>query len=190
MRAQWQRTLSLWVVCGISLSGFSLTAQASIDRFSLVSPGIYRGGQPSEEADYAMLRDQGIHTILNLRGGQVVADEIEIASRYGLSVVNVEMKAYEIPSKNTVARAHDLLIDPASQPVFVHCQRGRDRTGLVVGLHRVLDQGWSREDAWAEMKVFGFTDEFLGLSYAFFRDTGNDAMAWIYAFEHLLNPRN
>ena len=58
---------------------------------------------------------------------------------------------------------------------FVHCgsdsrsksklmadfndQGGQDRTGLIIAVWRVKVQHWSKADAWAEMKRFGFHDE-------------------------------
>ena len=40
--------------------------------------------------------------------------------------------------------------------VYVHCSHGRDRTGLIVGLYRVLHEGWQAKDAYAEMNTEGF----------------------------------
>lgn len=46
--------------------------------------------------------------------------------------------------------------DPARQPVFVHCQHGADRTGMNVAIYRIVEQGWSKEDAITEMTSGGF----------------------------------
>jgi protein tyrosine/serine phosphatase len=40
--------------------------------------------------------------------------------------------------------------------VFVHCRRGADRTGVVVAVYRVCVEGWTKEDAIAEMMTGGF----------------------------------
>ena len=43
----------------------------------------------------------------------------------------------ELP-RRAVERFFEVIDDPASGPIFVHCQRGADRTGAFVGLYRVL----------------------------------------------------
>ena len=50
---------------------------------------------------------------------------------------------------------------------LVHCQNGHDRTGLVVGLIRIVVDGWEPERAWREMIARGYHDELLGLNWAF-----------------------
>jgi protein tyrosine/serine phosphatase len=49
----------------------------------------------------------------------------------------------------------DLMDDPKAQPVFVHCEHGVDRTGLVVALYRVKYQNWDIEAAHREMVAMG-----------------------------------
>jgi len=48
------------------------------------------------------------------------------------------------------------MTDPANQPVFVHCSRGTDRTGVVMAVYRMEVDGWSEAEAEAEMEAFGF----------------------------------
>jgi Protein tyrosine/serine phosphatase len=47
----------------------------------------------------------------------------------------------------------------AQRPVLVHCRHGADRTGLIIALIRIIDEGWSVEDAKKEMLEggYGFT---------------------------------
>jgi hypothetical protein len=59
-----------------------------------------------------------------------------------------------------------------AHPVFVHCQKGEDRTGLVVGLYRVLNQKWAPQDAWNEMFKFGYHPHFRALTHYFEKRTG------------------
>ncbi len=49
--------------------------------------------------------------------------------------------------------------DPARQPVFVHCQRGADRTGTACAVYRICVEGWEKEDAIDEMVNGGFAFE-------------------------------
>jgi len=42
-----------------------------------------------------------------------------------------------------------------AQPIYVHCEHGKDRTGLVLALHRMRAFGWSAERAAAEMAEMG-----------------------------------
>ena len=39
--------------------------------------------------------------------------------------------------------------------VFIHCQHGKDRTGLLAALYRVKYQGWTPEQAHKEWAALG-----------------------------------
>ena len=43
--------------------------------------------------------------------------------------------------------------------MFVHCQRGADRTGTATAVYRICVEGWSREDAIDEMVNGGYAFE-------------------------------
>ena len=40
-------------------------------------------------------------------------------------------------------------------PVYIHCEHGADRTGLLAALYRVKVQGWAPEDAKTEWEAHG-----------------------------------
>src|SRR5208337_1012691 len=46
---------------------------------------------------------------------------------------------------------------------LIHCTHGNDRTGIFVGIARVLIWGWTKIAAWREMVARGFHPELLGL---------------------------
>ena len=50
---------------------------------------------------------------------------------------------------------------------LVHCKNGHDRTGLVVGMLRVIVDGWDKRHAWREMLDRGYHPELLGLDHVF-----------------------
>jgi len=42
-----------------------------------------------------------------------------------------------------------------AQPIYVHCEHGKDRTGLVLALYRVRYDGWTEAQAAEEMAAMG-----------------------------------
>ena len=62
-----------------------------------------------------------------------------------------------------VRNALSVMTDPANQPVYVHCSRGVDRTGVVVAVYRMEVDGWSEAGAEAEMEAFGFHEVWFQL---------------------------
>jgi tyrosine-protein phosphatase SIW14 len=139
---------------------------AAIDRFIEVTPGIFRGGQPETFADFEMLKNEGIRTVIYLRS-ESPAREKYIVTSLGMNFKAFPINPFTYPDENTVNGALRVLTDPAAQPVFVHCQHGKDRTGLVVGLYRVHHEGWSPDDAYDEMRRIGFSPLLVGLKRYF-----------------------
>ena len=126
------------------------------ERFAMVSPRLYRGGAPTPD-HLALLRALGVTRIVDLRREGIGARRFErsVARRLGMELV--EYPFYGVfgadPSfLDGVLR--ELAIDDGGA-VYVHCNDGRDRTGLVVALHRVTAQGWSAEEAW-EREVLAY----------------------------------
>jgi tyrosine-protein phosphatase SIW14 len=44
-----------------------------------------------------------------------------------------------------------------------HCALGQDRTGVIVAVYRIEEQGWSLKEAEQEMQDFGFNDMWINL---------------------------
>jgi tyrosine-protein phosphatase SIW14 len=124
-----------------------------VRNFAVVSPVLSRGAQPTREG-FEQLRERGIRTIVDLRW--LHGNEKALAG-LGLNSYRLRAKQWH-PETEDVARAMKVILTPEYQPVFVHCQAGKDRTGLVVAVYRILVDGWSVEDAIAERKIFGAAD--------------------------------
>ena len=60
------------------------------------------------------------------------------------------------PKEADVVRFLQIVTDKARQPVFVHCQHGADRTGMMCAIYRVTVDGWSKQQAIDEMTKGGF----------------------------------
>jgi protein tyrosine/serine phosphatase len=69
-------------------------------------------------------------------------------------------------------RALGTLADVSLHPIYIHCELGRDRVGLIAALYRVRFQGWRPQAAYAEMKCFGFRSYLRGLERYFWNSSG------------------
>jgi hypothetical protein len=79
--------------------------------------------------------------------------------RYGITVIDAPLNGSPIaPAEKHVNRILLILRDGRYHPIYVHCALGRDRTSLIVALYKVYFRGMSQQDAWQEMKYFGFKD--------------------------------
>ena len=65
------------------------------------------------------------------------------------------MKAWH-PEEKEVIRFLRIVTNPKQTTVLVHCQHGADRTGTMCALYRVVEQGWTKEQAIEEMTQGGF----------------------------------
>ncbi len=158
---------------------------APIAHFARVRDGLYRGGHPSAAGlDY--LKAHGVRTIVDLEVADLVEaspgaihDEERGAKVRGIRWVHAPMSAFEPALSGRfdaqVDRLMTVLADPHAGPVYVHCLHGQDRTGLVIGLERVIVEGWTPGRAHAEMVRDGFHTAFAGLDGYFERKTHSEA---------------
>jgi protein tyrosine/serine phosphatase len=90
--------------------------------------------------------------VVNLRAVNSDRDEIGDA---GLVYEHISFKAWHAEDEDVV-RFLRIVTDPSRGPVFVHCQHGADRTGMMTAIYRIAVEGWSKEDAIAEMTDGGY----------------------------------
>lgn len=128
-----------------------------IRNFHVVTPGILRGSQPSEEG-LAVLKDHfKIKTILSLRRDRRHNDwERNVAKRLNVEFISMPMSAGEEQSIDKIEKCLSIITDISMQPVFVHCHAGKDRTGLIMAAYRVKYEGWDPKEAIREMLAYGY----------------------------------
>ena len=130
-------------------------AYTELPRFHQVSQKLYRGGQP-RTGGLARLRELGINTIINLRGtsNTTRAEEVE-AHALGFNYFNVALPNWGRPQDTRVERILALIAAPENGKVLVHCKDGVDRTGMIVAMYRMTQEGRSGNDALVEAERSG-----------------------------------
>jgi tyrosine-protein phosphatase SIW14 len=145
-------------------------------RFRVVTPGrFYRSGCMTASGLEKTLKTHGIRTVINLMEEAPDPDlpahyfarrtvkESELCRKHGTRYVNIVVKylprnasRHEQPA--TIERYLEVMDDPNSYPVLIHCKAGLHRTGVLVGVYRMEYEGWTKHQALAEIRKNGFGD--------------------------------
>ena len=151
-----ERSFACLCLClAVSLPAFSRPAAEGIKNFHQIDNHVYRGGQPNN-AGFQYLAKIGVKTIVDLREpGDRSSWEKQTVEALGMKYVNVPMTGLTPPTEKETNQILDLMEDSTSGPVFVHCMRGADRTGAVIGAYRVDHDHWTNSQALKEAKAGG-----------------------------------
>jgi protein tyrosine/serine phosphatase len=114
--------------------------------FHQVSDELYRGAQPTQEGLHH-LKNMGIATVVNTRTDDRTRGPAVAAQ---LHYEHIPMSHWHAHDADII-RFLKLFADSAKTPVFLHCEHGADRTGLLCAMYRIAAQGWSKEHAINEM---------------------------------------
>lgn len=124
-------------------------ASDALPNLHRVAPSIYRSAQPRDGAQDA-LAELGIKSVISLRWSADKAALLPDANR-----IHAPIESWDV-DHDEVMRALKALVDPANQPVLLHCRHGADRTGTVIAAYRMVVEDWSAEDAIEEMRDGGY----------------------------------
>ncbi len=125
--------------------------RAGFPNFHRVSKRLYRGAQPKRKGMWE-LKKMGVKSVLNLRS---LHPDKELLKGTGLKYYRLRMKAWHAEEEDVVAFLK-IVNKQKNTPLFVHCEYGADRTGMLVAFYRIIFCGWSKEKAIQEMTQGGF----------------------------------
>jgi protein tyrosine/serine phosphatase len=99
-----------------------------------------------------------VKTVIDLRregedGEHSIRAEAKAVETAGMRYVSVPMNGIVAPTHEQIARIMAVL--DSNEPVFVHCKKGKDRTGTVVACYRIARDRWTNQKAMAEAKSHG-----------------------------------
>jgi tyrosine-protein phosphatase SIW14 len=129
---------------------------ASLPNAAEVTPNLYRGAQP-DPSGYAQLKNLGIEVIVDFREEKSeIKDEQAHVEAAGMRFISIPWSPLNNPSRAQIISFFGVLRDNPQKKIFVHCEAGSDRTGVMIALYRIELDHWTTEQALAEMKLFRF----------------------------------
>jgi protein tyrosine phosphatase (PTP) superfamily phosphohydrolase (DUF442 family) len=132
----------LGLVAMLVFVGYEVGRRLFGANFHAVIPGrVYRGAQPTPRTIEELAKGYGVRTIINLRGCGLPLDwyekETQAVQRLGMDQEDVCFSAVRLPSSLELRRLVEVL-DRAAYPVYLHCRRGADRTGMAAVIVMLL----------------------------------------------------
>lgn len=150
------------LACAALLTLFSTTSLTQnnthykeLPNFHKINETLFRGGQPTARG-FEQLKVLGIKSVVNLRRLDDRAHlEAAAAQRAGLRYFHIPLGSLGRPEHKDIEQALSVINHVENQPVFVHCRKGEDRTGVVIAAYRIAQDGWTSEQAMAEAQRHG-----------------------------------
>ncbi|XWS57299.1 hypothetical protein CRYUN_Cryun09bG0161900 [Craigia yunnanensis] len=124
--------------------------------FSLVEEGIYRSSLP-QRCNFAFLETLNLRSIIYLCPEPYPEENLEFIRSHNIRLFQFGIEGKTEPSvailKDAIRGGLKILIDVRNHPVLIHCNRGKHRTGSLVGCLRKL-QNWCLSSVFEEYQHF------------------------------------
>lgn len=126
------------------------------ENFSPVISKIYRSSFPRLE-NFEFLKTIGLKSILILIPEEYPPENLQFVKENNITIFQVGLSGNKEPFVNVpdsdITQALAIALDPANHPLMIHCNRGKHRTGCLVGCIRRL-QNWSLTMIFDEYRRF------------------------------------
>ncbi|XWS75806.1 hypothetical protein CRYUN_Cryun01aG0123800 [Craigia yunnanensis] len=124
--------------------------------FAMVDNGIFRSGFPGS-ANFSFLQSLNLRSIIYLCPEPYPEANTEFLKSNGIRLFQFGIEGHKEPFVNipedTIREALKIVLDVRNHPVLIHCNRGKHRTGCLVGCLRKL-QRWCLSSVFDEYQRF------------------------------------
>ncbi len=133
-----------------------------------VTDHLYRGSQPIL-TQLPELKKLGVTTVVDLRAEfpSTTEQERRQVEALGMHFVSIPIDGFSNPKPSDLAAFFQLLRVSPPETIFVHCQFGKDRTGVMIAAYRIVIEHWSSRSGnlrnaslWFQSLLASFNGEF------------------------------
>ena len=159
-----------------------------------IADGVWRSNQPGP-GRIAKLAEQGIKTIINLRGPRDDGGwqlEAEACKKAGITLFDFAARSRAAPSKSMLHDAKSLFAE-IDKPVLMHCKSGADRAGLMSALYLLIVENQPahiamQQLAWKYGHVKAAKTGLLDAFFAAYLPYEKDGMAFYDWVDQIYDP--
>jgi len=127
--------------------------------FAMVAKGVYRSGYPNPK-NFPFLKKLGLKSIFYLCPEEYPRPHLDFIKRQGIKLFHFGIAGNKEPfvdiPDSVIRDALIQLLDIRNHPILIHCNKGKHRTGCLVGCLRKV-QHWSLTYIFDEYRRFAGT---------------------------------
>ena len=112
-----------------------------------MSDSLYRSALPRAH-DVEWLQQNKIQTVINF---YQKPDSLWLHDT-GIEQIQIPLRTDRIDDVDVLRVLRSIASAEQKGKVLMHCKHGQNRTGLIAAMYRIVFEGWSKEDAMAEMQ--------------------------------------
>ena len=116
--------------------------------FSLIEPGLWLGGAPSEPRDLQWLLEAGVTAILDLRAERF--EPVPFYAAHDIAHRRYRVPDIEVPGPDVLTGAVDWIVEQRTdeRTILVHCAKGRGRSAAVLAGYLMRERGMTFDEAY------------------------------------------
>ena len=131
--------------------------------------GVFGGSAPKTDADFAKLQRIGVRRLLDVRYPRLIGlKERRLATKYGMTYERIPTGFFPT-RKGTVPEILARLKSDCGGTIYIHCNLGSDRLGMLIAIYRVEELGWQPSAAMATWKADQFNPKLKDLDRYFWQ---------------------
>lgn len=108
---------------------------------------LFRSAQPQAK-HIDQIKALGIKTIISFRAFH---SDKNLLGNTDIELINIPINTWSINDSHVIQTLNAIERAKKRGNVLIHCQHGADRTGLMSAMYRMVQQGWSKEEALKEL---------------------------------------
>ncbi|KAI3620242.1 hypothetical protein CBS9595_002209 [Malassezia furfur] len=128
------------------------------ENFAMVNSWLYRSSFPKKK-HFPFLKTLGLRSVLTLILEDYPEQNIQFLDENGITFFQFGIPGNKEPfvqiPEETVTAALATILDQRNHPILIHCNKGKHRTGCVIGCLRKLQQ-WSLTTIFDEYRRFSY----------------------------------
>lgn len=164
-----RRRIAQWIGIGfllvaVGLGAFAYRQAHRYKHFAVHDPEmVYRSAWLEGDVFAELIETYQIRTIINLcdpgeMGQQRWLDERKAVRGAGAQLLEITMPRTVNANNAVVGKYVEVLRNPDSYPVLIHCQHGVKRTAEVLAIYDILFRGMTADQSLKRMPLFGRKD--------------------------------